>query len=281
MTIQDVKPNLIQALKELLPKHQYKKYHGFKENVSRIEEDGFKLKSVYTDNPRDKTSPRYWGLWNEKFQKAGEKVWADGHVSKIKALDWPVSRLKDVIKLWVFDQGDYGLTIRNSYDVAVYERKKPGWEGYFHIVVLFYEDKNLGALPSDKELIDENKKLKQENIELKGVIENQKKEIEDLKKDNKNIIETNVEISKKAAIEKEKTEISVKPKPELIKKAWDYHNSNKKKAGYGRNWERVLISFGEIKGSNLQPYTSVEAEAGAKQWSGWQEFAVELKRLGY
>lgn len=163
MTNQQITQNLIQALKELLPKHQYKEFPGFKDNIAKLEDAGFQLKHVYSDNPHDKESPRYWGYWNQKIQEAGEKKWKDGHVSKIKALDFPVGRLKEIINLWVFKQADYALTIRNSYDLAVYDRKAKGWEGYFHIVILFYVDKKFGALPSDKDLIDNNNKLKEEN----------------------------------------------------------------------------------------------------------------------
>lgn len=171
MTTEQVKQNLKTALAELLPKHQYKEFPGFKGRIARLEEPGFKLKKFYSDNAHDKESPRYWGLWNEKIQKAGEKIWADGKVSKIKAYDWPVDRLKKVIKLWTMDQADYALHVRNSYDFAVYERKAKSWEGFFHIVVLFYRDEEFGKLPSDKELVDKVKALEAENEKLNNEID--------------------------------------------------------------------------------------------------------------
>ena len=47
--------------------------------------------------------------------------------------------------------------------------------------------------------------------------------------------------------------------------------------GYGENWKRVLIAFGDVQDGQLTPYTAAEAQQGEQRWSGWAPIRQALE----
>ena len=86
---------------------------------------------------------------------------------------------------------------------------------------------------------------------------------------------------------KERKQIGASRK--LTRLARQYYEANKDKSSrnYGEPWLRVLIAFGEEEAVKanlkskypLKPFTSTEAWAEKKKWSGWAKFQTELERL--
>ncbi len=66
-----------------------------------------------------------------------------------------------------------------------------------------------------------------------------------------------------------------------------YYNLNKDRSpGYGRNWFRVLVAFGERTadqwthgGDAITPFTAAEAQARVPNWDGWEPVAEALACL--
>ncbi len=57
-----------------------------------------------------------------------------------------------------------------------------------------------------------------------------------------------------------------------------YYDVNQNRPpSYGRNWKRVLIAFGELEDSTLEPYTSAEALVSESRWSGWRPIREALE----
>ena len=57
-----------------------------------------------------------------------------------------------------------------------------------------------------------------------------------------------------------------------------YREANRNNApGYGRNWKRVLIAFGDVEDSELTPFTAAEALAGEQVWFGWKPIREALE----
>ena len=57
-----------------------------------------------------------------------------------------------------------------------------------------------------------------------------------------------------------------------------YREANRNNApGYGRNWKRVLIAFGDVEDSELTPSTAAEALAGEQVWFGWKPVREALE----
>ena len=57
-----------------------------------------------------------------------------------------------------------------------------------------------------------------------------------------------------------------------------YYDANKDRApSYGRNWERVLITFRDVQDSQLTPFTATEAVAGEQVWFGWKPVREALE----
>ena len=57
-----------------------------------------------------------------------------------------------------------------------------------------------------------------------------------------------------------------------------YYDANKDRApSYGRNWKRVLITFGDVQYSQLTPFTAAEALAGEQVWFGWKPVREALE----
>ena len=74
----------------------------------------------------------------------------------------------------------------------------------------------------------------------------------------------------------------VKPPPDcvsesLLGKVRHYYDINKHRApGYGLNWKRVLLAFGDLSDPNLTPFTAAEAKEREPRWSGWKPVRVAL-----
>ena len=65
---------------------------------------------------------------------------------------------------------------------------------------------------------------------------------------------------------------------DLLGKVSHYYDVNKNKApGYGKNWKRVLIAFGEVEDSELTPFTAAEARESEQRWSGWKPVREALE----
>ena len=65
---------------------------------------------------------------------------------------------------------------------------------------------------------------------------------------------------------------------DTLAKVQSYYDINKNKApGYGKNWKRVLIAFGEMQDSNLTPFTAAEALEREQLWSGWKPVREALE----
>ena len=60
--------------------------------------------------------------------------------------------------------------------------------------------------------------------------------------------------------------------------ARDYYELNRHRApGYGRNWRRVLIAFGDITDTQLEAFTAAEARQSETRWAGWRPFREALE----
>ena len=65
---------------------------------------------------------------------------------------------------------------------------------------------------------------------------------------------------------------------ETLAKVQRYYDINKNRApGYGKNWKRVLIAFGDTQDSNLTPFTAAEAREREQRWSGWKPVREALE----
>ena len=63
----------------------------------------------------------------------------------------------------------------------------------------------------------------------------------------------------------------------LLAKVRHYYDINKHRApGYGQNWRRVLLAFGDLSDANLTPFTAAEAKARESRWFGWKPVRVAL-----
>ncbi len=57
-----------------------------------------------------------------------------------------------------------------------------------------------------------------------------------------------------------------------------YYDLNKHRTpGYGRNWRRVLIAFGDVSDSKLTAFTAAEARQSETRWAGWGPFREALE----
>ena len=57
-----------------------------------------------------------------------------------------------------------------------------------------------------------------------------------------------------------------------------YYDANRDKApGFGKNWQRVLVAFGDVQNAELTPFTAAEALEGEGRWSGWRPVRVALE----
>ena len=57
-----------------------------------------------------------------------------------------------------------------------------------------------------------------------------------------------------------------------------YYDANKHRApGYGRNWKRVLIAFGDVTDADLTPLTAAEAKERESRWFGWKPVRQALE----
>ncbi|WP_420436782.1 Calx-beta domain-containing protein [Candidatus Poriferisodalis sp.] len=64
----------------------------------------------------------------------------------------------------------------------------------------------------------------------------------------------------------------------LVATVRGYYEANKNKPpGYGENWKRVLIAFGDVSDGNLTPFTEAEARAEVQRWYGWKPVQEALK----
>ena len=63
----------------------------------------------------------------------------------------------------------------------------------------------------------------------------------------------------------------------LLGKVRHYYDINKHRApGYGLNWKRVLLAFGDLSDPNITPFTAAEAKEREPRWSGWKPVRVAL-----
>ena len=63
----------------------------------------------------------------------------------------------------------------------------------------------------------------------------------------------------------------------LLSKVRHYYDINKHRApGYGQNWKRVLLAFGDLSDANLKPFTAAEAKVRESRWFGWKPVRVAL-----
>ena len=80
----------------------------------------------------------------------------------------------------------------------------------------------------------------------------------------------------------ESAQAMAKPPPDcvsesLLNKVRHYYNINKHRApGYGQNWRRVLLAFGDLADTNLTPFTAAEAKVRESRWFGWKPVRVAL-----
>ena len=57
-----------------------------------------------------------------------------------------------------------------------------------------------------------------------------------------------------------------------------YYDINKDRApGYGKNWKRVLIAFGDTTDTTLTAFTAAEARDRESNWSGWRPVRMTLE----
>ena len=65
---------------------------------------------------------------------------------------------------------------------------------------------------------------------------------------------------------------------EVLKSARDYYDLNRDRApGFGRNWRRVLVAFGDVVDDRLTAFTAAEALEGEQIWFGWRPFREALE----
>ncbi len=86
-------------------------------------------------------------------------------------------------------------------------------------------------------------------------------------------------------VEPPQTEVAppvVTPPPDcvsesLLGKVRHYYDVNKHRApGYGLNWKRVLLAFGDLSDPNITPFTAAEAKEREPRWFGWKPVRVAL-----
>ena len=81
----------------------------------------------------------------------------------------------------------------------------------------------------------------------------------------------------------ESAQATVTPPPDcvsdaLLNKVRHYYDVNKHRApGYGKNWRRVLLAFGDLADTNLTPFTAAEAKIRESRWFGWKPVRVALE----
>ena len=64
----------------------------------------------------------------------------------------------------------------------------------------------------------------------------------------------------------------------MLERVRDYYDANKDRApGYGQNWKRVLIAFGDTTDTNLTAFTAAEATDRESRWSGWRPIRKTLE----
>ncbi len=65
---------------------------------------------------------------------------------------------------------------------------------------------------------------------------------------------------------------------EVLESARDYYELHRDRApGYGRNWRRVLVAFGDVVDDQLTAFTAAEALEGEQRWFGWRPFREALE----
>ncbi len=65
---------------------------------------------------------------------------------------------------------------------------------------------------------------------------------------------------------------------EVLESARDYFDLNRDRApGFGRNWLRVLVAFGDVVDDQLTAFTAAEALEGEQRWFGWRPFREALE----
>ncbi|WP_420439661.1 Calx-beta domain-containing protein [Candidatus Poriferisodalis sp.] len=65
---------------------------------------------------------------------------------------------------------------------------------------------------------------------------------------------------------------------ETLRLARDYYELNRHRApGYGSNWRRVLVAFGDVADDQLTAFTAAEALAREQIWYGWKPFREALE----
>ncbi len=65
---------------------------------------------------------------------------------------------------------------------------------------------------------------------------------------------------------------------EVLESARDYYELHQHRApGYGRNWRRVLVAFGDVTDEQLTAMTAAEALEGEQRWFGWRPFREALE----
>ena len=56
----------------------------------------------------------------------------------------------------------------------------------------------------------------------------------------------------------------------LLNTVRSYYDANRNNSpGYGKNWKRVLIAFGDVQDDHLTPFTAAEATQSEQRWFGW------------
>ena len=64
----------------------------------------------------------------------------------------------------------------------------------------------------------------------------------------------------------------------MLNQVRHYYDANKDRApGYGRNWKRVLIAFGDATDADLTAFTAAEAKERESRWSGWRPVRMTLE----
>ncbi len=65
---------------------------------------------------------------------------------------------------------------------------------------------------------------------------------------------------------------------EVLESARDYYELHQHRApGFGRNWRRVLVAFGDVVDEQLTAMTAAEALEGEQRWFGWKPFREALE----
>ena len=65
---------------------------------------------------------------------------------------------------------------------------------------------------------------------------------------------------------------------DTLESARDYYDLHRDRApGYGRNWRRVLIAFGDVADDQLTAFTAAEALEREQRWFGWKPFREALE----